>query len=141
MNTIIFRTIAPLIVAIMLVFAVYVCLRGHNEPGGGFIGGLIAASAIAILGMAIGARPAKAALRVDPMSIAGFGVFIAGLSGLLSLFTGSPFMTSIWLYLDLGQSTVPLSTPMIFDIGVFLVVFGTISAVALGLEGNSGDQT
>ncbi len=141
MNTIIFRTIAPLIVAIMLVFAVYVCLRGHNEPGGGFIGGLIAASAIAILGMAIGARPAKAALRVNPMSIAGFGVFIAGLSGLLSLFTGSPFMTSIWLYLNLGQSTVPLSTPMIFDIGVFLVVFGTISAVALGLEGNSGDQT
>lgn len=141
MNTLIFRTLAPLVVGTMLVFSIYVCLRGHNEPGGGFIGGLIAASAIAILGMAIGARPAKAALRVDPMSIAGFGVFIAGLSGLLSLFTGSPFMTSIWLYLDLGQSTVPLSTPMIFDIGVFLVVFGTISAVALGLEGNSGDQT
>jgi multicomponent Na+:H+ antiporter subunit B len=140
MNTIIFRTFAPLIVAIMLVFAVYVCLRGHNEPGGGFIGGLIAASSMAILGMAVGPGAAKAALRVDPMSIAGFGVFIAGLSGLLSLFTGSPFMTSIWLYLDLGESTVPLSTPMVFDIGVFLVVFGTISAVALGLQGNSGDE-
>ena len=51
MNTIIFRTMAPVIVSIMLVFAVYVCLRGHNEPGGGFIGGLIAASAIAILAL------------------------------------------------------------------------------------------
>ena len=51
MNTVIFRTVAPLIVATMLVFSVYICLRGHNEPGGGFIGGLIAASAIAILGM------------------------------------------------------------------------------------------
>ena len=141
MNTIIFRTMAPLIVAIMLVFAVYICLRGHNEPGGGFIGGLIAASAIAILGMANGAEATRRALRFDPLSIAGFGVFIAGLSGLASLFTGSPFMTSIWLYLELGDTVVPLSTPMVFDIGVFLVVFGTISAIALGLEADSGEAS
>jgi multicomponent Na+:H+ antiporter subunit B len=136
MNTVIFRTIAPLIVAIMLVFSVYVCLRGHNEPGGGFIGGLIAASAIAILGMATGAQAARRALRLDPLGLAGFGVFIAGLSGLLSLFTGSPFMTSIWLYLDLGETTLPLSTPLVFDIGVYFVVFGTISTIALALEGS-----
>jgi multicomponent Na+:H+ antiporter subunit B len=141
MNTIIFRTIAPLIVAIMLVFSVYVCLRGHNEPGGGFIGGLIAASAIAILGTAIGPAAARRALHVDPMNIAGFGVFMAAFSGLLSLFTGSPFMTSIWLYLNLGDTTVPLSTPMVFDIGVFLVVFGTIAAIALGLEGDGGERS
>src|SRR5688572_24833229 len=107
MNSLIFRTMAPLIVSIMLVFAVYICLRGHNEPGGGFIGGLIAASAIAILGMANGAEATRRALRVDPMAIAGFGVFISALSGLASLLTGSPFMTSIWLYLDLGETTVP----------------------------------
>lgn len=139
MNTIIFRTIAPLIVAIMLVFSVYVCLRGHNEPGGGFIGGLIAASAIAIFGMSSGVERVRAAIRVDPMAIAGFGVFIAALSGLLSLFTGSPFLTSIWLYIDLGETVLPLSTPMIFDIGVYFVVFGTISAIALALEGEGGD--
>lgn len=139
MNTLIFRTIAPLIVAVMLVFSVYICLRGHNEPGGGFIGGLIAASAIAILGMSSGAEATRRALRVDPLAISGFGVFIAGLSGLLSLFTGSPFMTSIWLYLELGRTIVPLSTPMVFDIGVYLVVFGTISAIALGLEDDSGE--
>ncbi|MDB5615483.1 MAG: Na(+)/H(+) antiporter subunit [Devosia sp.] len=141
MNTIIFRTMAPLIVAIMLVFAVYICLRGHNEPGGGFIGGLIAASAIAILGMANGSEVTRRALRFDPLSIAGFGVLIAGLSGLASLFTGSPFMTSIWLYLELGDTTVPLSTPMVFDVGVFLVVFGTISAIALGLEADGGEAS
>ncbi|KRA55820.1 MnhB domain-containing protein [Devosia sp. Root635] len=138
MNSLIFRTIAPLIVAVMLVFSIYVCLRGHNEPGGGFIGGLIAASAMAILGMSGGAGEARRALRIDPLAIAGFGVFIAGLSGLLSLFTGTPFMTSIWVYLELGQTTVPLSTPMVFDIGVYFVVFGTISAVALALEGEEG---
>ncbi|WP_224701695.1 MnhB domain-containing protein [Devosia aquimaris] len=140
MNTVIFRTIAPLIVATMLVFSIYVCLRGHNEPGGGFIGGLIAASAIAVLGMASSAAQARKALYFDPLSIAGFGVLLAGLTGLVSVFNNSPFMTSIWLYLELGEATVPLSTPLLFDIGVYLVVFGTISSIALGLESNEGEE-
>jgi multicomponent Na+:H+ antiporter subunit B len=139
MNTVIFRTIAPLIVAIMLVFSVYVCLRGHNEPGGGFIGGLIAASALAIWSMAAGVEAARKALRVDPLALAGAGVFAAALSGLASAFTNSPFMTSIWLYLDLGDTTVPFSTPMVFDIGVYFVVFGTISSIALALQ--SGEES
>jgi multicomponent Na+:H+ antiporter subunit B len=134
MNTVIFRTAAPLIVATMLVFSVYICLRGHNEPGGGFIGGLIAAASIAVFGMASGVSEVRRALRIDPMTFAGVGVVLAGASGLLSLFTASPFMTSIWLYLELGDTTVPLSTPMFFDIGVYLVVFGTLSAIALALE-------
>lgn len=133
MNTIIFRTAAPLIVATMLVFSVYICLRGHNEPGGGFIGGLIAAASIAVFGMASGVPAVRRALKVDPLAIAGFGVLLAGFSGLLSLFIEAPFMTSIWLDLDLG-GTVVLSTPMIFDIGVYCVVFGTLSAIALALE-------
>lgn len=140
MNTVIFRTLAPLIVAIMLVFSVYICLRGHNAPGGGFIGGLIAASAIAVLGMATGAEAARRALRLDPLAIAGFGVFIAALSGLLSLFTSSPFMTSIWLSLELGEANVPLSTPLVFDIGVYLVVFGTIATIALALEADGEED-
>jgi Domain related to MnhB subunit of Na+/H+ antiporter. len=88
--------------------------------------------------MASGAEKAREALKVDPLSIAGFGVFIAALSGVASLFIDAPFMTSIWLYLELGDTTVPLSTPMVFDIGVYLVVFGTLSAVALALEGDQG---
>jgi multicomponent Na+:H+ antiporter subunit B len=139
MNSLIFRTVAPLIVATMLVFSVYVCLRGHNEPGGGFIGGLIAASAIAVLGMAMGAHEARRALWVDPLTVAGLGLTIAVLSGLLSIFNGNPFMTSIWLYLNLGETEVPLSTPLVFDIGVYLVVFGTIASIVLALEGNDGE--
>ena len=139
MNTVIFRTIAPLIVGTMLVFSVYICLRGHNEPGGGFIGGLIAASAIAVLGMSSGRDAARRALRFDPIAIAASGVLLAASSGLLSLFTGSAFMTSIWLYLELGETTVPLSTPMFFDIGVYLVVLGAISAIGLGLETDDGE--
>ena len=140
MNTLIFRTIAPLLVVVMLVFSVFITLRGHNDPGGGFIGGLIAASAIAIYGMASGPQATRRAMRVDPLSIAGCGVVLAGLSGLLSMPFDLPFLTGLWATLHLGGTAVDLSTPMFFDIGVYLVVLGTISAVALGLEDSGEDE-
>lgn len=134
MNTIIFRTIAPILVAIMVVFSVYVLLRGHNQPGGGFIGGLIAASAVAIYGIAAGVTEVRTALKFDPLSIAGVGVLLAALSGLLSLGYDVPFLTGLWAELDIAGTKVALSTPMLFDIGVYLVVLGAISAIALALE-------
>ena len=134
MNTVIFRTIAPAIAAIMVVFSIFVLLRGHNEPGGGFIGGLIAASAIAIYGIGASVGEVRKAMVLDPLAIAGIGVLISAATGLLSAFFGQPFMTSQWLTFTFAESDVALSTPMFFDIGVYLVVFGTISAVALALE-------
>jgi len=134
MNTVIFRTVVPWIAAIMIVFSVFVLLRGHNEPGGGFIGGLIAASAIAIYGIGGSVDEVRRAMKVDPLAMAGFGVVLAGASGLLSAFTGEPFMTSQWLFFTFADADVALSTPMFFDIGVYFVVFGTIAAVALALE-------
>ena len=134
MNTLIFRTMAVPIVVMMLRFSLFRCLRGHNAPGGGFIGGLIAAAAIAVLGIAQGAPETRRVLRIDPLAVAGFGVVIAALSGLASVFTGSPFMTSIWAYWPLGETTVPLSTPLVFDLGVYFVVSGTMAAIALALE-------
>ena len=134
MSTLIFRTIAPVITVVMVVFSIFVMLRGHNEPGGGFIGGLIAASAIAIYGMAVGPEGVRRALKVDPLAVAGFGVMIAGLSGLLSLAFGVPYLTGLWAILHLEGAEVAISTPLVFDIGVYLTVFGTVSAVALALE-------
>jgi multicomponent Na+:H+ antiporter subunit B len=139
MNTLIFRTLAPLITVTMIVFSVFVMLRGHNEPGGGFIGGLIGASAIAIYGIAAGPAAVRVAMRVDPLAIAGFGVLLAGLSGMISLIYGVPYLTGIWTHLQLGEAGAALSTPMIFDIGVYFVVFGTISAVGLALEDDGGE--
>ena len=138
MTTLIFRTIAPLITVVMVAFSIFVMLRGHNEPGGGFIGGLIAASAIAIYGMAIGPGAARHALFADPLAYAGFGVALAGLSGLLSLPFELPFLTGLWAYFELGGTTVAISTPLVFDIGVYFAVFGTVSGFALALEGDEG---
>ena len=136
MNTLIFRTAAPFIVIVMLAFSGFVLLRGHNEPGGGFIAGLIAASALAVQGMAIGTEAVRVALRLPPLAWAGCGVFLALLAGLPSIFLGYPFLTALWATVPFGESGVSLSTPLLFDIGVFLVVFGTVTAIFLALEGN-----
>ena len=138
MNTLIFRTLAPVITVTMIVFSIFVMLRGHNEPGGGFIGGLVAAAAIAIYGIAAGPAAVRAAMRLDPLAIAGFGVLLAALSGMISLVYGVPYLTGIWVYLPFGEPEIALSTPMMFDIGVYFVVFGTFSAIGLALEDHGG---
>ena len=134
MNTLIFRTMAPFLVALMLVFSVFILLRGHNEPGGGFIGGLIAASALAIYGIANGVPAVRRAIRFHPLSIAGAGLMMSSVAGLVSIATGVPFMTGLWVYPSIIGVEVPLSTVMLFDIGVYFVVVGAITAIALALE-------
>ncbi len=134
MRTVIFRTIAPYLTSLMVVFSVFVLLRGHNEPGGGFIGGLIAASAFAIYGIACGVAPVRRALRFHPMSLSAFGLFIAGLAGLPSLFERVPFLTGLWWSPTFFGVQVDLSTPLVFDIGVYFVVVGSITSIALALE-------
>ena len=86
MRTIIFRTIAPYLSALMVLFSIFVLLRGHNEPGGGFIGGLIAASALAIFGIACGVASVRRAIVFHPMGVSGFGLFLAAVAGIPSIF-------------------------------------------------------
>src|SRR5262245_45637880 len=96
MRTLIFRTIAPALTSLMLLFSVFVLLRGHNDPGGGFIGGLIAVAAIAIYGVAFGVPAARRALYFHPLAISGAGLLVAAASGLPSLANGVPFLTGLW---------------------------------------------
>jgi len=139
MRTIIFRTIAPYLSALMVLFSIFVLLRGHNEPGGGFIGGLIAASALAIFGIACGVASVRRAIVFHPMGIAGFGLFIGALAGVISLFHNQPFMTSQWWYVEAFGVEIPFSSPLIFDVGVYLVVVGAIGSIALALEEREAD--
>lgn len=139
MRTLIFRSIAPYLAALMILYSVFVLLRGHNEPGGGFIGGLIAASALAIYGIACGVSPVRRAIRYHPMAIAGFGLFLGAVAGLFSLFVGVPYMTGLWVYPVVFGMELKLSTTLIFDIGVYLVVLGSITSIALALEERERD--
>lgn len=134
MRTLIFRTVAPYLTSLMVLFSIFVLLRGHNLPGGGFIGGLIAASAFAIYGIACGVSPVRRALYFHPMAISGFGLFLAAGSGLISVLVSVPFLTGLWVYPVIAGVEVALSTPLVFDIGVYLVVVGAITSIALALE-------
>jgi len=134
MSTLIFRTVAPFIAILMILFAIVMLLRGHNAPGGGFIAGLIAASASAVYGMALGVGAVRKILRFNPIVFAGFGVLLAAVSGLLSILAGDPFLTGLWLPAHL------FGTPGLFDIGVFFTVFGSVTAIALALE-DSGERS
>ncbi|WP_157015056.1 Na+/H+ antiporter subunit B [Mesorhizobium xinjiangense] len=134
MRTVIFRTAAPYLASLMVLFSIFVLLRGHNEPGGGFIGGLIAASAIAIYGIACGVASVRRALYFHPMAISGFGLLLAALSGVLSVFFGVPFLTGLWATPHLFGVELDLSTVMFFDIGVYFVVVGAITSIGLALE-------
>ncbi|ACP24544.1 putative monovalent cation/H+ antiporter [Sinorhizobium fredii NGR234] len=139
MKSVIFRTVAPVLTSLMVLFSVFVLLRGHNEPGGGFIGGLIAVSAVAIYGMAHGVETVRRAILFHPMAIAGAGLLAATFSGLISIFVGVPFMTGLWIYPVILGVEIPLSTVFLFDLGVYLVVVGSISSIALALEERGGE--
>jgi multicomponent Na+:H+ antiporter subunit B len=134
MNTVIFRTISPFLTALIVIFSVFVLLRGHNEPGGGFIGGLIAVSAIAIYGLSNGAEAAKRVMYLSPIQISGVGLALSAFAGFFSIPAAKPYLTGIWIFPEILGTEVKLSTILIFDIGVYLVVVGAFSAIALALE-------
>jgi multicomponent Na+:H+ antiporter subunit B len=139
MKSLIFRTIAPVIVSVMVLFSIFVLLRGHNEPGGGFIGGLIAVAALSIYGIAFGVETVRRAIVFHPLSIAGAGLLLATLSGLVSMLFHVPFMTGLWVYPVVLGEEIPLSSVMTFDIGVYLVVVGAVTSIALSLEERGED--
>ena len=117
---------------VVLMVGFYICLRGHNEPGGGFIAGLIVSIAVVMQYMASGLSWASARLRYPYHGIIGVGVLMAGLTGIGSWFVDKPFMTTDFTYVRIPPfEKFELATAALFDLGVFLTVVG---AVMLALE-------
>ena len=134
MSTVILRTIAPLLVLTMLVFSVFVLLRGHNEPGGGFSGGLVAAAAFALLTIATDVPTTRRTLRMSPRIFIGAGLLVAIASGAIGLIGGGAFLTGVWAELSLpGGAKLAVGTPLLFDVGVYLVVIGVVLTIVLSL--------
>ncbi len=136
MNSVILVAGTRLLVALLLVFSVFMLLRGHNEPGGGFIGGLIGATGFVVYAIACGTDAARLALRLPPEKIAVAGLGIALFAGVVALLFGDAFFTGQWLFIGATEDDkgLPLSTVLIFDIGVYLVVMGSILSLAFALE-------
>lgn len=123
MHSLILATAIRLLLPLMLLFSLFLLLRGHNEPGGGFVGGLVVAAAFALYTLAHGEKEGRRMLRVAPLQLVATGLLIALTSGLLPLLAGLPFLTGLW-------SSVPApvighaGTPLLFDLGVYLLVAG-----------------
>jgi multicomponent Na+:H+ antiporter subunit B len=125
MTSTILRTAARVLMPLLLLFAFFLLLRGHNQPGGGFVGGLVAAAAFALYAMGFGVARTRKALRLEPVTLLGVGLLVALASGLPAVFRGEPFLTAWWA----GSA----GTPMLFDAGVFLVVAGVALMMILNL--------
>ena len=124
----IFRTAARTLMPLLLLFAAFLLWRGHNEPGGGFVGGLVAAAAFSLYLMAFGVGRARRALFVTPMTLLGAGLLVALISSVPAAVRGQPFLTAQWVV-----EPLTLGTPMLFDIGVFLVVTGVVLMMIFSL--------
>ena len=132
-DSLILRTAARLLLVLLLVLSVFVLLRGHNEPGGGFIGGLLAAGGVAIYQLACGVTSARRLVRIEPRALAGAGLLTAIVAGAAAMVRGQAFLTGLWAARAL-PGVGKLGTPLLFDLGVFLLVLGSVLTVLFTLD-------
>ncbi len=125
MNSPIARSAGLLLLPVSIAFSLYLLWRGHNQPGGGFIGGLIAAAGFTFHALPRGRADLLAALRWPPLSIAGTGLLLALLAGMPGLIGLEPFLTHQWHTWDSGFA---VGTALLFDVGVYLAVVGSVCA-------------
>lgn len=132
MASLILSTGTRYLLPLLLLLSVFLLIRGHNEPGGGFVGGLVAAAAFALYTIAYSVEEAQRLLRVSPRSLIAAGLLTALISGLLGLLSGQPFLTGLW-----DDTNIPvigkLGTPLMFDTGVYLVVIGIALTIIFAL--------
>ncbi|WP_316015407.1 MnhB domain-containing protein [Roseobacter sp. HKCCA0434] len=137
MNSLILRTGTKALVPVFLIVAVLTLWRGHNDPGGGFIGGLIAAICFALIEKAFGVEEARRQLRVPPMVLAGIGLLFAIAGGVWGLIANGVFLSGVWPFyapIDGSWQGLAVGSILLFDTGVFLVVVGVVSAILFALE-------
>ena len=132
MYSVILSTASKYLLPLLLLFSFFLLLRGHNEPGGGFVGGLVAAAAYALYFIANGVEEAEKLLKAEPIELISSGLTIALISTIPSLLFGKNFMSGIWF--DTNFPVIgKIGTPLIFDIGVYLLVLGIALKIIFSL--------
>ena len=132
MKSIILSTATRYLLPLLLLLSIFLLLRGHNDPGGGFAGGLAAAAAFSLYAIAHSVKEAREALHFQPRTLIALGLLIGLVSALLPALNGLPLMTGIW-----SDQALPvigkMGTPFLFDIGVYLVVIGVTLLIIFSL--------
>jgi multicomponent Na+:H+ antiporter subunit B len=134
MNSLILQTATRVLAPALALFALFMFLRGHDQPGGGFIGGLLLAAALALVALAHGVDAARRVLRVDPVLVLAIGLGAAALAAVASLATGAEPLTVLWSGIPI-PGFGKLGTALLFDAGVLLVVVGAFTCFLSGFSG------
>lgn len=131
----ILRTATNYLLPVLLLFSVFVLLRGHYLSGGGFVGGLIASIAFVLHSFAYSTKQTLSLFRFSPMALIPAGLTLSILSGLLPVLLGQPFMTGVW-FADSVAVIGSVGTALFFDIGVYLVVIGVVLTILFTIAEN-----
>lgn len=125
MNSVILQLASPYVRSLLVFFSLVALLRGHNYPGGGFIGGLLAALSIVFYSFALDWRQVQKKLKVKPQGYVALGLTFLLSSFLPSLFHSEVLMTGVWISIPMGiLGELELGSPLLFDAGVFMGVIG-----------------
>lgn len=132
MASVILRTATPVLMVLLIIFSIYALLRGHHEPGGGFVGGLLIAAAFALHALAHDVPSTRRLIGVPPHILMGSGLLTVAVSGAMGLLAGEPFLKGLWttVYIP-GLGAVDVGTPLLFDVGVYAVVMGMVLMIIL----------
>jgi multicomponent Na+:H+ antiporter subunit B len=134
MISLILRTATKYLMPLLLLFSVFLLLRGHNEPGGGFIAGLVAVAAFALYALASGVPAARRAVQFDMHQLIGTGLVLSLAAGIYPLLLGQHFLTGVWVDFHLPVfGEIEIGSPFIFDVGVYLVVLGVSLLIIFSL--------
>ena len=132
------RLLNRILTPVLLLLALYLFLRGHNQPGGGFIAGLVAAVAFELQILSRGDRYVRRRIGPYLHPLTGIGLLAAVVAALLGLLDRE-FFDSVWIDLHAGALTLELGSPVLFDLGVFLVVVSVVTSFLLGLSSRYGE--
>jgi multisubunit Na+/H+ antiporter MnhB subunit len=137
MNSLLLEISTRYLARILYALAIIFLYKGHNAPGGGFIGGLFISSAIILSMLAYGADATRKSLFMSPEKMGLVGLSVTLFSCVLPVFVGLTFLEGMWLpSFDLPLlGSVHLGTPILFDIGVFMVVISFVLTAIFGLDG------
>jgi multisubunit Na+/H+ antiporter MnhB subunit len=134
MESVILQIAARHLRPLLIVLSIVVLYRGHNEPGGGFIGGLMLGAAYILYAMGFGVPETQRTIRFNPLNLTALGLLIAIISGLPAILLGDFYMTGEWYTFFQGTALeLKLGTPLIFDVGVYFAVAGMLMLVVFSI--------
>ncbi|WP_267886909.1 Na(+)/H(+) antiporter subunit B [Oceanobacillus damuensis] len=131
-NDVMLQIFARILILIIITFSIYLLLAGHNNPGGGFIGGLMTASALLIMYLAFDMKTITKAIPINFTTMIGAGLLLAVGTGIVTMLFGYPFLTQFFDYFHLPiLGEAELTTALPFDLGVYFVVVGSALTIIL----------